>query len=56
LQAGDIILRVQQQRVRTPEEAEAALKSRAAAKQPYAAILAERDGKPNWIPITLPGE
>jgi serine protease Do len=56
LQAGDIILRVQQQRVRTPEEAEAALKAREAAKQPYAAILVERDDRSSWIPIALPGE
>ncbi len=56
LQPGDVILRVQQQRVRTPQEAEAALKAREAAKQPYAAILVERDDKPSWIPIALPGE
>jgi serine protease Do len=56
LQPGDIILRVQQQRVSAPEEAEAALKAREAAKQPYAAILVERDDKSSWIPIALPGE
>jgi serine protease Do len=56
LQPGDVILRVQQQRVRTPEEAEAALKAREAAKEPYAAILVERDDKSSWIPIALPGE
>ena len=56
LQPGDVILRVQQRRVRTPEEAEAALQAREAAKQPYAAILVERDDKASWIPIALPGE
>jgi serine protease Do len=56
LQPGDIILRVQQQRVSTPEQAQAALRSRAEAKQPYAAVLVQRDDKRTWIPIALPGE
>lgn len=56
LQTGDIILRVQQQPISTPEQARAALQARAAAKQPYAAVLVERNEKRTWIPVALPGE
>jgi serine protease Do len=56
LQAGDIILRVQQQRVSTPEQAQAALQARAEARQPFAAVLVQRDDKRTWIPVALPGE
>jgi serine protease Do len=56
LQAGDIILRVQQQRVSTPAQAEAALHAREAAKERFAAVLVQRDDKQTWIPIALPGE
>jgi serine protease Do len=54
LQAGDVILRVQQQRVSTPEQAQAALQARTEARQPYAAVLVQRDDKRTWIPIALP--
>jgi type II secretory pathway component PulC len=56
LQAGDIILRVQQQRVSTPEQAQAALQARAEARQPFAAVLVQRDDKRTWIPVALPGD
>jgi serine protease Do len=56
LQAGDIILRVQQESVSSPAQAEAALRAREAAKQPYAAVLVQRDDKQTWIPIALPAE
>ncbi|MFL5283651.1 MAG: trypsin-like peptidase domain-containing protein [Rhodopila sp.] len=54
LQTGDIILRVQQQNVSTPEQAQAALKARADAMLPYAAVLVLRDDKRTWIPVALP--
>jgi serine protease Do len=54
LQAGDIILRVQQQSVSSPEQAQAALQARTEARQPFAAVLVQRDDKPTWIPIALP--
>ena len=56
LQAGDIILRVQQQRVSSPAQAEAALHAREAAKERFAAVLVQRNDKQSWIPIALPGE
>jgi serine protease Do len=56
LQAGDIILRVQQQPVTSPEQAQAVLQARADAKQGYAAVLVQRDNKRTWIPVALPGE
>jgi len=54
LQAGDVILRVQQQPVATPEQAQAALQARADAEQPFAAVLVLRDDKRTWIPVALP--
>jgi serine protease Do len=56
LQAGDVILRVQQQLVFSPAQAEAALRAREAAKQRFAAVLVQRDDKQTWIPIALPEE
>jgi len=47
---------VQQQRVTSPEQAQAALRARADAKQGYAAVLVQRDNKRTWIPVALPGE
>lgn len=51
---GDVILRVQQQAVSTPDEALRALQSRVDAKCGYAAVLVERDSKQTWLPIALP--
>jgi serine protease Do len=56
LQAGDVILRVQQQLVSSPAQAEAALHAREAARERFAAVLVQRDDKQTWIPIALPGE
>jgi serine protease Do len=53
---GDVILRVQQQPVLTPEQAMAELQARTDAKHPYAALLVERDHKQSWIAIALPNE
>jgi serine protease Do len=53
---GDVILRVQQQVVLTPEQAMAELQARTDAKHPYAALLVERDKKQSWIAIALPNE
>jgi serine protease Do len=53
---GDVILRVQQQLVLTPEQAMAELQARTDAKHPYAALLVERDKKQSWIAIALPNE
>jgi serine protease Do len=54
LRKGDIISRVVQQDVSTPEQALAALQGRAAARHAYAAVLVRRDDKETWIPIALP--
>jgi serine protease Do len=54
LRKGDIILRVQQQAVSTPDQASQALQSRIAAKQTYAALLVKRDDKDTWMAIGLP--
>lgn len=54
LRKGDVILRVQQRDVATPEQALAALQSRAASKHPYAAVLVRRDDKETWLPVALP--
>ena len=51
---GDVILRVQQQAVSTPDEASRALQARIDGKHAYAAVLVERDGKQTWFPIALP--
>ena len=51
---GDVILRVQQQSVSTPDEALRALQSRSDGKHAYAAVLVERDNKQTWFPIALP--
>jgi serine protease Do len=56
LRAGDVILRVQQQFVSSPAQAEAALHAREAAKERFAAVLVQRDDKQTWIPIALPGQ
>jgi serine protease Do len=54
LRKGDIITRVLQQEVNTPEQALAALQARSATNHPYAAVLVRRDDKETWIPIALP--
>jgi serine protease Do len=54
LRKGDMVLQVQRQVVSTPDEVLAALQSRIAAKQPYAALLVKHDGKQSWMPISLP--
>ena len=54
LQTGDVILRVQQQVISTPDEAMRALQARSEAKQPYAAMLIERDNSQSWLPVGLP--
>lgn len=54
LRKGDVILRVQQQAVSTPDQASHELQSRIAAKQAYAALLVKRDDKDIWMPIGLP--
>jgi serine protease Do len=54
LRKGDVILRVQQQAVATPDQVLNALQSRIAAKQAYAALLVKRDDKQTWMPIALP--
>jgi serine protease Do len=54
MKKGDIIVRVLDQRVDTPEQAMAALQARTAAMHPYAGVLVRRDDKETWIPIRLP--
>ncbi len=54
LRKGDVILRVQEQLVFTPEQAFAALQARSKSKAPFAAVLVERDKKQGWMPIALP--
>jgi serine protease Do len=56
LRKGDVILRVQQQLVSTPDQAMAELQARTDAKLPYAALLVERDKKQSWMPVALPNE
>ncbi len=56
LRKGDVILRVQQKLVSTPDEAMAELQARTDAKLPYAALLVERDKKQSWMPVALPNE
>ena len=51
---GDVVLRVQQQAVSTPDEAYRAFQARIDAKHAYAAVLVERDNKQTWLPIALP--
>jgi serine protease Do len=51
---GDLILRVQQDAVTTPEQATALLNARIASKAHFAALLVERDGKASWMPVALP--
>ncbi len=51
---GDVILRVQQQAVSTPDEAMRAFQSRIDGKHAYAAVLVERDNKQTWLPVALP--
>jgi serine protease Do len=55
LRTGDVIVRVEDDAVSTPEQALTILTARAARKQPYAALLVRRNGKDTWIPIALPG-
>jgi serine protease Do len=54
LRKGDIIMRVQQQAVSTPDQASKMLQSRIAAKHAYAALLVKRDNKQTWMPVGLP--
>jgi S1-C subfamily serine protease len=54
LRKGDVVLRVQQQAVSTPDQVSRAIQARIAAKQSYAALLVKRDGKQSWMPIGLP--
>nr|WP_294523936.1 trypsin-like peptidase domain-containing protein [uncultured Rhodopila sp.] len=56
LRAGDVILRVQQQTVSSPAQAEDLLHDRVASKERFAAVLVQRDDKQTWIPIALPEE
>ena len=54
LQKGDVILRVQQQVVSSPEQAVQALQARSQAKQRFAAVLVKRDKAQSWLPVALP--
>jgi serine protease Do len=54
LRKGDIIMRVQQQAVSTPDLASKLLQSRIAAGHAYAALLVKRDDKQTWMPVGLP--
>ena len=54
LRKGDIIERVQQQAVSSPNQADKALKSLIDAKKTYAALLVKRDDKESWMPVALP--
>jgi serine protease Do len=54
LRKGDVIVRVQQRLVSTPQQALAELQTWTDSKQPYAALLVERDKKLRWMPVALP--
>jgi serine protease Do len=55
LQTGDVIMRVEEDAVSTPEQTLKLLMARAATNRPYAALLVRRNSKDTWIPIALPG-
>jgi serine protease Do len=54
IRKGDVIVQIQAQQVADPDQALDVLKSVAAEKHAFAAVLVERGGQRTWIPLALP--
>jgi serine protease Do len=54
LMKGDLILQVRQTPVWTSDQVMKALQDRIDQKEPFTALLVQRDGKTWWVPVALP--